>query len=127
MNWISIAALLIAAVIHFLPLAGITGATSLEKLYGLPVQNTNLLIILQHRALLFGLLGALFVIAMFKHDLRIIAMLLGLVSTLGFILLAQQQGDYNGQIMRVVKADVVVMIALLAGLANETWISRQIQ
>jgi hypothetical protein len=127
MNWISIAALLIAAVIHFLPLAGITGATALEKLYGLPVQNTNLLIILQHRALLFGLLGALFVIAMFKNDMRIIAMLLGLVSTLGFILLAQQQGDYNAQILRVVKADVVVVIALLAGLANETWISRQMQ
>ncbi|HEX4855697.1 MAG TPA: phosphopantetheine adenylyltransferase [Limnobacter sp.] len=124
MNWISIAALAIAAVIHFLPLAGLAGGPALEKLYGVPLQNGNLLIILQHRALLFGLLGALFVIAMFKTDLRLIAMLFGLVSTVGFILIAQQQGDYNQQVLRVVKADVIVVVALLLALANEYWMGR---
>lgn len=124
MNWISNVTLAIAAIIHFLPLGGIMGNTALEKLYGVAINDPNLLIAMQHRALLFGLLGVLFVVAMFKADLRVLAMCFGLVSTAGFIAIAWQVGDYNPLIARVVKADVIVIVALLVGLSNEIWFTR---
>lgn len=124
MNWISNVALTIAAIIHFLPVSGIVGQTALERLYGVAINDPNLLIAMQHRALLFGLLGALFVVAMFKADLRLLAMGFGLVSTVGFIAVAWQVGDYNSLIARVVKADVIAIVALLIGLANEIWLTR---
>ncbi|MEW6205898.1 MAG: phosphopantetheine adenylyltransferase [Pseudomonadota bacterium] len=124
MNWISNVALTIAAIIHFLPLSGIMGKAALEKLYGVAIADPNLLIAMQHRALLFGLLGVLFVMAMFKTDLRLLAMCFGLVSTVGFIAIAWNVGDYNPLISRVVKADVIVIIALLIGLVNEIGFSK---
>jgi nicotinamide riboside transporter PnuC len=79
---------------------------------------------MQHRALLFGLLGVLFVVAMFKADLRLLAMCFGLVSTVGFIAVAWQVGDYNPLIARVIKADVIVIVALIIGLINEFWFTK---
>ena len=125
MNWISHIALIIAAVIHFLPLGGLMGRPTLEKLYGIELSDPNMTIILQHRALLFGLLGALFTIAIFKADLRTLAMGFGLVSTIGFIWIALTAHSYNELILRVVKADVIVVIALIIGLVNEFWLTRQ--
>lgn len=124
MNWISHITLAIAAIIHFLPLSGVTGKAALEKLYGVAIDDPNLLIAMQHRALLFGLLGVLFVLAIFKGDLRLLAMGFGLVSTVGFIAVAWQVGDYNPLIARVVKADVLVIVALLIGLINEIWFTK---
>ncbi|MCR2745479.1 phosphopantetheine adenylyltransferase [Limnobacter parvus] len=124
MNWISNLALAIAAIIHFLPVSGILGKSALQKLYGVGIDDPNLLIAMQHRALLFGLLGVLFVVAIFKADLRLLAMGFGLVSTAGFIAIAWQVGDYNPLIARVVKADVIVIGALLIGLGNEIWLTR---
>lgn len=124
MNWISNIALAIAAIIHFLPLSGIMGKTTLERLYGVAIDDPNLLIATQHRALLFGLLGVLFVVAMFKVDLRLLAMCFGLVSTVGFIAVAWQVGDYNPLIARVIKADVIVIVALIIGLINEFWFTK---
>lgn len=124
MNWISNTALAIAAIIHFLPVSGILGKAALEKLYGVGIDDPNLLIAMQHRALLFGLLGVLFLVAIFKADLRILAMGFGMVSTVGFIAVAWHVGDYNPLIARVVKADVVVIVALVIGLINEIWFSK---
>lgn len=121
MNWISQGSLCIAAVIHFLPLTGILGKPMLEKLYGLEMNDNNLLILMQHRALLFGILGVLFVAAVFKADMRVLAMVLGLLSTAGFVWIAWVNAPYNELILRVVKADLLVIVALLAGLGNEWW------
>lgn len=93
----------------------------LEKLYGLEMNDNNLLILMQHRALLFGILGVLFVAAVFKADMRVLAMVLGLLSTAGFVWIAWVNAPYNELILRVVKADLLVIVALLAGLGNEWW------
>ena len=44
--------LIVAAVIHLLPLAGMVSADRLTALYGLPFQEPNLLIMMRHRAVL---------------------------------------------------------------------------
>jgi hypothetical protein len=49
--------LAIVALIHLVPLTGALGPQRLQALYGLAFDNPDLKILMQHRAVLFGLLG----------------------------------------------------------------------
>lgn len=51
------ASFIISGVIHLLPIAGVLGVKTIEKMYGVPVSDPDLEILLLHRAVLFGLLG----------------------------------------------------------------------
>ena len=62
--------LLVAGVIHLLPLVGVLGGERLNALYGIALDEPNLQILMRHRAVLFGLLGALLVAAAFNPALR---------------------------------------------------------
>lgn len=113
-----IAALLIlAGIIHLLPLAGVLGAERLAALYGLSFQETNLLLLMRSRAMLFGLLGALLVYAALRPALQPIALFGGLVSVLSFLCLAWSSPGYNAALGRVVIADWLALAALLLALA----------
>jgi hypothetical protein len=107
------AALLIAGVIHLLPLPGVLGGAQLERLYGLALDQPDLLILMRHRALLFGLLGALLVTAAFRPALQPLAIAAGLASACAFLVLAWSTGGYGAPVARVVQADVVAIACLL--------------
>jgi hypothetical protein len=119
MKYVSITALLIAGIIHLLPVSGVLGATNLGRLYGINVSDLNTVILLQHRALLFGILGVLMLAAIPFPFLRITALLVGLVSAASFIVVALWVGNYGSEIKRVVIADVIAALLLAAGLASE--------
>jgi hypothetical protein len=112
------ACLIIAAVIHLMPLAGLAGADKLTKLYGIQVQEPNLLILMQHRAVLFGLLGAFLSYAVFVPAAQIAAVTVGVISAVAFLVLARITGDYNAALARVVMADIIAIgaLTLAAGL-----------
>ena len=61
--------LIVVGVIHLLPLSGVLGGAQLFSLYGVPVDDPNLEILMRHRAVLFGLLGVFLVYAAFKPSL----------------------------------------------------------
>lgn len=113
MSRIVAVALLVAGIIHLLPLPGVLGAAQLERLYGLPFGQPDLLILMRHRALLFGLLGALLVAAAFRPALQPLAIAAGLASTCAFLVLAWSTGGYGEAVARVVWADVVAIGCLL--------------
>lgn len=113
MNKLTAALLILSGLIHLLPLSGVLGAERLRALYDLPLTDPNLLILMQHRAVLFGLLGLFLILAAWRPALRSLALAGGLISVLSFILIAWLVGDYNAAIQRVVIADVVALIALL--------------
>jgi hypothetical protein len=119
MQRLATALLLIAGVIHLLPLPGVLGAQHLARLYGVTVDDPNLVILLRHRAVLFGLLGAFLVAAAFKSDWRLLAAVLALVSAVAFLVIALQVGGYNGALQRVVLADVIAVTCLLGAVAIE--------
>lgn len=114
-----IAGLLVAGLIHLLPLAGVLGPATLTRLYGVPVADPNLAILLQHRALLFGVLGLFMLAAAALPPLRLAALLVGLASAASFLLVARWVGGYNTAIGRVVTADLLATAALAAGLLAE--------
>ena len=119
LNRITIACLTLAGIIHLLPLPGLLGAEQLRRLYGIAVDEPNLAILLQHRAVLFGLLGALLVAAVFRPELRAVALIAGLVSTVSFLVIAWGVGGYNAPVARVVAADIVAVLLLLVAAVIE--------
>jgi hypothetical protein len=119
MKYVSVLALLIAGVIHLLPLQGVLGTGNLARLYGITVSDPNTAILLQHRALLFGVLGALMLMAIPVPSLRIVALSVGFFSAASFIVVAVWVGNYNGEINRVVMADVIASLLLGLGLCAE--------
>jgi hypothetical protein len=120
------AMLLVAALIHLLPVSGVLGVDQLSKLYGISVADPNLEILMRHRAILFGLLGVLLAAAAFIPSLQLIAFIAGFVSVGSFLVVAWQVGGYNAQIGRVVVADLVAVICLVIGSAAYAWSRRAV-
>jgi hypothetical protein len=109
--------LVIVAVIHLLPLAGVFGGERLAVLYGLAFDEPNLAILMRHRAVLFGLLGAFLLLAAFRRNLQLLAFAAASVSTLSFLWLASSVGNYNSEVGRVFTADIAALVCLAVGLA----------
>jgi len=124
MSYFVSAMLLVGAVIHLLPVIGVLGAERLAGLYGVPVAEENLLILMRHRAVLFGLLGVFLVYAAFRPEVQVLAFAGGLVSVVSFLSLAWMSGGYNANIARVVAVDVAALVCLVAGAAVLAWMRR---
>lgn len=105
--------LLIVAIIHLLPLTGVLGSEKLSTLYGLNFDEPNLSLLMRHRAVLFGLLGAFFIFAAFKPAYQPLALIAGFVSVLSFLWLAWSTSNYNPQIARVFTADIIALACLI--------------
>jgi len=118
-NRITIICLTLAGGIHLLPLPGILGAGQLTRLYGVAADDPDVGILLQHRAVLFGLLGVLLIAAAFRPDLRAVALIAGLVSTVSFLAIAWGVGGYSAQVARVVAADLLAVVLLLVAAGLE--------
>ncbi len=125
MQYVSVIALLVCAIIHLLPVPGVTGTAALGKLYGIEVVDTNTAILLQHRALLFGMLAVLMLLAIALPKPRVTVLAAGLFSATSFVVVAFWVGGYNAAIARVVMADVVVAVLLAAALCTELWLVRR--
>lgn len=102
-----------AGIIHLLPITGVIGAEQLSRLYGIRLDDPNLAILMRHRALMFGVLGAFLVYAAFKPDMQYLAIAAGLVSAVGFVVIAQTSMPYSEFITKIVFADYVAIAALL--------------
>ena len=105
--------LIIAAIIHLLPLSGVSSPAALTTLYGLSFEENNLQILMRHRAVLFGILGGLLLYAAFSPRMQSLAILIGLVSAGSFLWIAFAVGGYNAMLNRVVVADIVAIVCLL--------------
>lgn len=105
--------LLIVGLINILPVMGLFSTVRMEALYGITIAEANLEILMRHRALLFGLVGAFILIAAFRPALQPAALVLAFISMLGFILIAWQTGGYNSGIGKVMLVDWVGLAALL--------------
>lgn len=117
--------LLVVAAIHLLPLTGVFGASRLTELYGVSFDDPNLAILMRHRAVLFGLLGAFLVLAAFRPLLQPLAFLAGFASVLSFLYLAWSVGGYNAQLGRVYSADMVALVCLAIGGAAYAFAPRE--
>ena len=110
------ALLLIIGLINFVPIIGVSSKDRLRALYGVQVDSENLLILMQHRALLFGVIGIFLMYAAFQPALQVAAFAMGLASMLGFIIIACQVGNLNEELKRAVVIDSIALLSLLIAL-----------
>ena len=117
--------LIVAAVIHILPLSGVLGSDRLASLYGISVDDPNLEILLRHRAVLFGMLGFFLLVAAFRPSLQTAAFAIGFISVISFLLLSWHVGGYNLKIARVFWADVIALAGLVIGASAHAYARSQ--
>lgn len=105
--------LVLAGIINLLPVVGMAGAAWLRSLYGLEIRSLDLEILLRHRAVLFGIVGGLLLVAVFRPGLRDVAVLVAGASMMSFIVIALLVGGYGPAIRKVVIVDIVGILAIV--------------
>jgi hypothetical protein len=118
------AILFLVGAINFYPVVGVLSVKILSNLYLIDVQSSDLLILLKHRAVLFGLLGGFIIYSAFKPELQWLAIIMGLVSMLSFIVIAFLVGDYGTGIRKVIIADIIASAGLLIVLGLRWYMPR---
>jgi len=106
--------IVVVGLVNLLPVSGALSADRLEALYGLRLDEPNLLILMRHRAVLFGIVGGILIASALHVPLRPVGFAVGLVSMLSFVAVALLIGGYNAELRRVVVVDVVASVALVA-------------
>ncbi|MBV1886881.1 MAG: hypothetical protein KUG61_07350, partial [Parvibaculaceae bacterium] len=94
----------------------------LAALYGYPFEDPNLVLLMRHRAVLFGLIGGLIFYSVLQPSLQPLAMGIALVSMLSFIVLGVTDtpfADFSAAIRKVMWVDVagLVFLGLAIGLS----------
>ncbi len=118
MQIILIGGFLVAAIINLLPLMGVMGAPQLERMYGVSIEGADMAVLMRHRAILFGVVGALLAAAAFMPSLRLVAFLAGMLSMVSFLVFQALEGKTNAALGRVAMVDYVGIAALaIAGVA----------
>lgn len=107
--------LVVVGIIHLLPVTGALSRERVQALYGLHVEDPSLEILLRHRAVLFGLLGAFLIVAAFEPAWQTPAFIAGWVSVVSFLQVVRSVGRCTPQIRRVVIADVLALGCLVIG------------
>jgi hypothetical protein len=115
-EWVIRLSFAVTGLIHVLPLAGLFGRPLLERAYGITLgEGHDLAILMQHRALLFGLLAAACFAAVAVPGWRWPAGIAALISMLGFVLIAALQA-HGLPITKVMRIDVGAALLLSFGL-----------
>jgi len=112
-EWVISGLMLVVAAIHLVPISGFFGADRLASLYGIEITNGNLEILMRHRAVLFGILGAFFAYAAFTPAVQPIAFAAAFASLASFFYLAFTVGKFSDSIRKIVIGDVVAAVCLL--------------
>lgn len=103
------------ALIHILPAMAVLAPASLSRLYGFEAGDSVLTTLLQHRALLFVILAAALVYAIFDGAVRWPVLIGAVISMGGFIIIAAMRGELSASLRSIVIADVIgLVIAALA-------------
>ncbi len=123
MRHIATTLFILVGLTNLLPVTGVLGAERLEGLYGVALAGDDLLLMMRHRAVLLGLVGAFILVAAIRIQWRTAATIAGLVSMLSFILIAIPPQQHGAALQRVFWADVIACVLLLGGY----WISRAIR
>ena len=99
--------LIIVGLINFLPVLGVLSAQTLENAYGIALSSNDMIILMRHRALLFGVLGGFILVSAFSPFYQGAAMVMAGISMAGFAVLALSIGEFNPSVHKVLMADYV--------------------
>lgn len=122
MRHLSSVTLFVVGFIHLLPLSGVFGQSQLQSLYGVAFGDPNAIILMRHRAVLFGLVGLFLVYAAFRSVFQHVAFAGGLVSVVSFLWLAGGTAGRNASLGRVMMVDWFALGLLIIGIAGKAYL-----
>ena len=108
------ALLVLVGLINFAPVVGIMGASKLNEAYGLSLISDDLILLMRHRALLFGILGAFILYAAFAPQYQNAAIVMGLISMAAFVVLMLLGEGNNAALKKIMWIDVAGVVLVLA-------------
>ena len=106
--------LLIAGLINFFPVVGVLSASKLSQAYSIELLGNDLVILMRHRALLFGIVGGFIIYSVFVPAYQPVAMVMAAISMLGYLFFMWQEGGYNHSLYKVMVVDLIGIACLLA-------------
>ena len=104
---------------------GVISVDQLNALCSLEFLSSDHIILMRHRAVLFGLLGGLILYSIWQPRLRFLACVYGLISMIAFVVLAFAHPSYGQALHKVVIADIVASAGLVAVLMLALGLSRK--
>jgi hypothetical protein len=104
--------LVVVGLINIAPAIGVISVQKLEAAYSVNLVGNDLAILVRHRALLFGILGAFILYSAFNPIYQPPAMFMAAVSMIGFAWLVLDTGGYNEAIRNVLLIDFVGIVFL---------------
>lgn len=107
--------LFIAGLINLIPTILAFIPDKIAKSYGIEVPNVNYELVLRHRAVLLGLVGAFMIYSAFTKKYYEASTIMGFISMIAFIVLFYLIGNINPELKKVMIIDVVATIILTIG------------
>ena len=107
-----LACIALVGIINVLPVMGILGSMQLATAYGIEPPSDTLLLLLRHRALLFGIIGSFVLVSLLRAEYRVPALAMAAVSMIGFLVLAATADGSSDALRKIVAADLVGLLAL---------------
>ena len=110
--------LITVGLINFLPVIGIISAEKLSAAYAVELIGNDIVILMRHRALLFGLIGGFMRYSVWKPSYQSVAMVMAAISMLGFLFFVAAADHYNASITKIAIIDLIGLagLAIAAGL-----------
>lgn len=121
MNHVVTICLVIVGLINILPLVGVLSADKMMTAYDIELASNELIILMRHRALMFGLLGGFILVSAFNPNLQVSAMVMAFISMAGFVILTFLDGPHNTSISKIVLVDVVGLVILSIAVVFKYW------
>ena len=109
--------LFLCGLIHLLPFTLAFLPERIQSAYGVEVTGSDMMLLLRHRAVLFGIVGAVMLYSSLKGRHYALSTFVGLASMLSFILLYGFIGGINDSLKSVVWVDVAASVALASSSA----------
>ncbi|GAB7193398.1 hypothetical protein NUM3379_41080 [Kineococcus sp. NUM-3379] len=108
--------MVLVGLVHVLPAVALVAPQRLEGLYGITGLTADEVLLMRHRALLLGLVGLVQFIAVIRPAVTATALVVALLSTGSFVLLAVEAGA-SGPLRQVALVDVVLLPLIVAAMA----------
>lgn len=111
------ALLFVVGLINFLPVAGVFSAANLSQAYAIELVSNDLIILMRHRALLFGIVGGFIFYSLVYPQFQTAAISMAGTSMVGFLLIMSAVGGYNASISKIAVVDIIAIICLVVCVA----------
>lgn len=105
--------LVLVGLINIAPIIVFFSPSQAQKLYGITLEGETLSVLMRHRGVLLSIVGIALIVAAFKTEYRMLAIVLAFVSKIAFIFLVWATTNYAAELNKVAWIDVGAMVALL--------------